>query len=278
MGGASMRARGGRSAMKAGFDASQQLGVMPPTGYWDPCGCLKERVGMDGWQWKDEATFKKYRAAELKHGRVAMVASVGLIANAWWKFPGFESVPDGLAALQTSEGGAGFGLLFLLAGYFELNTPAGDFKDPVGLRSVMVDDDHVLASKELANCRMAMMAVVTLWIIEYGTGISPTSQMTNLELLQPNWVTGLAFLALPASGVFWDDAVKDPAWPFKDTPTQFGSAFGPAVLAAGKATVTETTISMKAPEQKEEAVKEEAPEQKEEAVKEEIDAGAVETA
>merc|ERR1712232_234159 len=181
--------------------------------------------------WKDGATFKKYRAAELKHGRVAMVASVGLIANAWRKLPGFESVPDGLAALQTSEGGAGFGLLFLLAGYFELNTPAGDFKDPVGLRSVMVDDDHVLASKELANCRMAMMAVVTLWIIEYGTGISPTSQMTNLELIQPGWGTGLAFLALPASGVFWDDAVKDPAWPFKES-AEFGPAFGPAVATS----------------------------------------------
>jgi len=252
--------RAGRSSMKAGFDASKQIGVMPPTGYWDPCGCLKERVGKDGWQWKDEATFKKYRAAELKHGRVAMVASVGLIANAWWKLPGFESVPDGLAALQTSEGGAGFGLLFLLAGYFELNTPAGDFTDPAGFRSVMVDDDHVLASKELANCRMAMMAVVTLWIIEYGTGISPTSQMTNLELIQPSWFTFLAFLALPASGMFWDDAVKDPAWPFKES-AKFGPAFGPAVATSKTST---TTISMKMPEQKE-------------AVKEEVDASATVT-
>merc|ERR1712232_1210658 len=176
-------------------------------------------------------TFKKYRAAELKHGRIAMVASVGLIANAFWKFPGFESVPDGLATLQTSEGGAGFGLIFILAGYFELNTPDGNYTDPVGLRKMCVDDDHVLARKELANCRMAMMAVVTLWIIEYGTGISPTSQMTNLEFIHPSWFTFLAFLALPASGMFWDDAVKDPAWPFKES-AEFGPAFGPAVATS----------------------------------------------
>jgi len=204
---------------------------------------------MDGWQWKDEATFKKYRAAELKHGRVAMVASLGLIVNAWWKLPGFESVPDGLAALQTAEGGAGFGLLFILAGYVELNNPFGDFTDPAGWRSVMVDDDHVLASKELANCRMAMMAVVTLWIIEYGTGISPTSQMLNLEIIKP--AAFLAFLALPAIGQFWDDAVKDPAWPFKES-RQFREAFGPAVANM----TTTKQISMEIPEQKE-AVNEE---------------------
>jgi hypothetical protein len=169
-------------------------------------------------------------------------------------------VPDGLATLQTSQGGAGFGLLFILAGYIELNNPMGDFKDPAGFRSVMVDDDHVLASKELANCRMAMMAVVTLWIIEYGTGISPTSQMTNLELIQPSWFTLLAFLALPASGMFWDDAVKDPAWPFKES-AAFGPAFGPAVATS---TTSKTTISMKMPEQKE-------------AVKEEVDASATVT-
>jgi hypothetical protein len=249
--GTSMKARAGRSAnlsaTKAGFDASKQIGVMPPTGYWDPCGCLKERVGKDGWQWKDEETFQKYRVAELKHGRVAMVASVGLIANAWWKLPGFESVPDGLATLQTSQGGAGFGLLFILAGYIELNTPKGDFKDPVGLRAMCVDDDHVLASKELANCRMAMMAVVTLWIIEAGTGISPTSQMTNLELegfLYPSILTAL--VALPATGKAWADAVKDPAWPFKQAP-------------ATAAIPEKATISMKMPEQpkEKEAVKEE---------------------
>merc|ERR1712232_44954 len=171
------------------------------------------------------------------HGRVAMVASVGLIANAWWKFPGFESVPDGLATLQTSQGGAGFGLLFILAGYIELNTPKGDFTDPVGLRAMCVDDDYVLASKELANCRMAMMAVMTLFIIEAGAGVSPTSQMTNLELegfLFPSILAAL--VALPATGAKWADAVNDPAWPFKP---------------AKAVTPEKTTISMKMPAQPE---------------------------
>jgi len=211
--------RKGRSQMAAGFDATKAMGAMPPTGYWDPCGVMKVRSGKDGFEWKDEETFNKYRVAELKHGRVAMIASVGLIANAFWKLPGFEDVPDGLAALTTSQGGAGFGILFILAGAIELNTPKGDFTDPAGLRMMCVDDDHVLASKELANCRMAMMAVVTLWVIEYGTGISPSSQLFNLELEGFVYPSIVAFLvALPLSGDAWKKAVNDPAWPFKEAP------------------------------------------------------------
>jgi len=128
-----------------------------------------------------------------------------------------------------------------------LNTPKGDFKDPAGLRMMCVDDDHVLASKELANCRMAMMAVVTLWIIEYGTGISPSSQLFNLELegfIYPTIVAAL--IGLPLSGAAWKSAVNDPAWPFKP------------VAAAEK-----KTISMEMPK---EEVKEEVTEAVKEAV------------
>jgi len=37
-------------------------------------------MGKDGsGNWKDEATFQKYRTAELKHGRVAMLATTGIL-------------------------------------------------------------------------------------------------------------------------------------------------------------------------------------------------------
>lgn len=217
--GAGMSMKKGRSTTMAAFDPSKAMGAMPPTGYWDPCGCMKERKGKDGFEWKDEETFNRYRTAELKHGRIAMIASVGLIANAFWHFPGFEGVPDGLAALTDSQGASGFGILFILAGYFELTTPKGDWKDPAGLKAMCVDDDYVLQSKELANCRMAMMAVVTLWAIESGAGLSPTTQLFDLELSQFVFPFVLAaFVALPSSGEAWMAATKDPAWPFKEAP------------------------------------------------------------
>ena len=65
---------------------------MAPLGYFDPAGLCKKG---------DEATFRQLRAAELKHGRVAMMAAVGAVAQHYVKFPGFESVPSGLAASIT---------------------------------------------------------------------------------------------------------------------------------------------------------------------------------
>jgi hypothetical protein len=41
-------------------------GALPPTGYFDPLGLATS-----------EAVFDQYRAVELKHGRVAMLAVVG---------------------------------------------------------------------------------------------------------------------------------------------------------------------------------------------------------
>ncbi len=37
--------------------------------------------------WGDEGKFKQLRASELKHGRVAMLASVGLLAQCYIRFP-----------------------------------------------------------------------------------------------------------------------------------------------------------------------------------------------
>merc|ERR1719210_2477996 len=75
-----------------------ELGVQAPVGFWDPLGLSK-----DG----DVASFKRRRTTELKHGRVAMYATMGYIAPEYFRFPGFlspsaglkfQDVPNGLAA------------------------------------------------------------------------------------------------------------------------------------------------------------------------------------
>lgn len=53
-------------------------GDLAPTGFFDPLGLSKG---------KDEATLKLYREAELKHGRVCMLASVGLLTQELLKNP-----------------------------------------------------------------------------------------------------------------------------------------------------------------------------------------------
>ena len=92
---------GGDSPSYAGsFDPATQLGVQEPLGFWDPLGLSAD---------KDEATFKRRRAVEIKHGRISMYACMGYIAPEYYKFPGFLSpslglefkdVPNGLAALS----------------------------------------------------------------------------------------------------------------------------------------------------------------------------------
>lgn len=54
-----------------------------------------------------QETFDQYRAAELKHGRVAMLAVVGYVVAETTRFPGeiapglkFADVPNGVAALE----------------------------------------------------------------------------------------------------------------------------------------------------------------------------------
>merc|ERR1719217_795229 len=91
---------------------------------------------MDGWRWKDEETFERYRTAELKHGRLAMVAVTGLLSAAVTKFPIFQTEEykgiDGWHVKDTPAA-AGIGIFFICAGYFELTQPKGDFKDPFGI-------------------------------------------------------------------------------------------------------------------------------------------------
>ena len=78
-----------------------ELGVQAPVGFWDPLGFTA-----DG----DVAAFRRRRSVELKHGRIAMLATMGYITpEVAGKFPGFLSpsaglkyadIPNGLAAIS----------------------------------------------------------------------------------------------------------------------------------------------------------------------------------
>merc|ERR1719192_3250418 len=84
---------------------SEQVGSTPPLGFFDPLGFSTGQTV----SYPDDLTgFKFLRSAELKNGRVAMMASVGLVAQHYVKLPGFEDVPAGLGALSTSAGASGF--------------------------------------------------------------------------------------------------------------------------------------------------------------------------
>merc|ERR1711861_99391 len=55
-------------ATRSSFDPEDMAGVSAPLGFWDPAGFAK-----------DEESVLQYRRAEIKHGRVCMSSSLGML-------------------------------------------------------------------------------------------------------------------------------------------------------------------------------------------------------
>ncbi|CAE7245319.1 FCPF [Symbiodinium necroappetens] len=146
------------------FDPRLEVGVLPPLDYFDPAGFCPTG---------DEENFRKLRAAELKHGRVAMMAALGAAVQHYVQFPGFDEVPTGLGAVTTAPGTYGFAALFLLSGALELglwtedpSKEPGNFGDPLNLGQYDID----MRNKELNNGRFAMFSAIGILVAELYTG------------------------------------------------------------------------------------------------------------
>jgi len=153
-----------------------KIGAVAPLGYFDPLGYIK-----------DEATFTRYRAVERKHGRIAMVAMLGIIVHAnGIVFDGYVSPSAGLKFSDIDSGVSGVfqlptaGLLqiLLVCGFIELTWwPASDLSGDYGIRLNEFNDWEAQPSKyyrqknaELNNGRAAMMGVIGSIVHEAVTG------------------------------------------------------------------------------------------------------------
>ena len=159
-----------KTALKA-FE--NEIGATPINGEmvcWDPCGFVT-----------DQASFDKFRALELKHGRIAMLAFLGY-ATTWntdFRFPGCADFPGGHKAVFAIDN---FDLLFpilCVCGFLETQVfiqkegsfpgDMGGAKDyPVGFGPVLTKgyDETEIRTKELLNGRAAMMGWLTLLVHE----------------------------------------------------------------------------------------------------------------
>lgn len=150
---------------------------------WDPAGLSSG---------KNAYKFDQYRAAEVKHGRVAMMAVVGLVAQHYFRFGGIvgqdvyslDDVPAGFGAITTFPSSVGFAIMVLTAGIIETGVLSdegekpGYFGDPLGFRKSVeyagIDDE--IETMELEHGRLAMFGVIgTLWA-EYVTGYDAVEQ------------------------------------------------------------------------------------------------------
>lgn len=168
---AAVKRAGQVKSRRRAFNPAAQEGVTEPLGFFDPLGFSKG---------KDGGAFRKLRVAEIKHGRVAMMASLGMLVPHFWKAPGFEDVPAGLGSLSTPMGAGGFAVLVFGAGLHEMvlwkddpSKDAGDFGDPFKFgESINVERNY-----ELNNGRMAMFAVLGQVVAEIVTGKDAAQQL-----------------------------------------------------------------------------------------------------
>jgi len=173
-----------------------------------------------------------------------MLAMTGLFAGTFFKWPGFEDVKSGFAAMDSGAGGAGCGVILLVAGILELDLLVQDpSKAPGDLGNPWLWDKEEessifteeLRNAELAHCRLAMSAILVAAIYEYN-GIAPEAFLKTDN--DPALAAGLA-IVLGVLSQFKDE--KDWA---ELPPTITGSAGGAPMLTAGGASST-AKVTMK---------------------------------
>jgi len=173
------------TALNGAFDneigaASAELGC------WDPLGYVT-----DG----DQARFDHLRGVELKHGRIAMLATWGY-ATTWSgaRFPGCEDFPAGHDAIL-KMGTENLIPVLLTAGLLEVTWKQkegsfpGDFsatKFPVGFGIYARDEQDMidLRTRELNNGRAAQMGILGMMVHEQLDG-KPFIFFDKFEIYAP---------------------------------------------------------------------------------------------
>jgi len=189
-----------RVAARAGVDFSSQPGALEPLGFWDPANLVNfEGLFMGNMVNKNSVDrFRWYREAEIKHGRVAMMAAIGSVFQHYVHFNiFFRDVPNGLRAFDADAGANGFLLLVIVAGLLEVKfwrfdrtKEAGDFNDPLGLAKLVEENfNHTTAfshqdfqNYEINNGRLAMFMAVGILAAECQTGLDAAQQFEDVGI------------------------------------------------------------------------------------------------
>ncbi|CAB9514409.1 chloroplastic [Seminavis robusta] len=164
------------AASASAFSVDTIPGAIAPTGLFDPLGFAAKA---------DEPTLKRYREAELTHGRVAMLATIGFLVgeaveSKTYLFNGEVTGPAithlaqvnpvfwillgaGIAKAETQRAEIGWvepkNVPFDKPGLLRDTYVPGDIGfDPLGLKPEDPEEFFQMQTKELQNGRLAMLA------------------------------------------------------------------------------------------------------------------------
>mmetsp|Transcript_7237 Transcript_7237/g.12028 ORF Transcript_7237/g.12028 Transcript_7237/m.12028 type:complete len:212 (-) Transcript_7237:180-815(-) len=173
-----------RSAISMGVEDMTGMPVSAEGGFFDPLN-LSEG--------KDQETLDFYRAAELKHGRVAMLATLGVFIQGFDTkiIPGFPVTnTNAFAALKEVYYTNPFALLqiilsisaveVLCASIEDQFERPGDFGwDPLNIRPKDEEKLDIMQTKELKNGRLAMLSIAGMAYQSYVTGQGTIEQLSS---------------------------------------------------------------------------------------------------
>merc|ERR1711972_794821 len=155
------------------FNTEDMPGVSGPLGFWDPAGFAK-----------DEESFNKYRQAEIKHGRVCMSSSLGMLVadkfhpifDNWNDEPFVSSMASHFSETATKNFWPAFWIM--TAGH-EFATTFKDYEgkeefdygfDPLNLRPEDPEKEKEYKTMELNHGRWAMFCAAGIIAQELVTG------------------------------------------------------------------------------------------------------------
>merc|ERR1712110_563221 len=159
----------------AAFDPEDMAGVSAPLGFWDPAGFAK-----------DEESVAQYRRAEIKHGRVCMSSSLGMLVadkfhpifDNWNEGPFVSSMQSHFSETAVKNFWPAFWIM--TAGH-ELATTFADYdgkeefdygSDPLNLRPEDPEKQKEYKTMELNHGRWAMFCAAGIIAQELVTGKS----------------------------------------------------------------------------------------------------------
>ena len=178
-------------------DTSGLVGALEPVGFFDPLGFAEKA---------NDATLKRYREAELTHGRVAMLAAVGFLAgeavegksflwDASITGPAITHLPQvppilwvflgaGIAKAESIRAEIGWvepkNVPFDQPGQLRTEYIPGDIGfDPLNLKPTDPAEFEAMQTKELQNGRLAMLAAAGFMAQELVDGQGIVQHLLN---------------------------------------------------------------------------------------------------
>ena len=155
--------------------APGEIGVTPPLGVWDPLNCLATPVTYP------RRDYRRYVELEIKHGRIAMLAALGVIVTeAGIRWPGylsksldikFSDVPGGALDSYAAVPALGWlqivGFIIFLELAYGQQDPKKEPGDVGGVTWIRYDDPETKTFKlnaERNNGRAAMMGITGMMV------------------------------------------------------------------------------------------------------------------